>query len=53
MERIARLDAVDADASRQMIEILKRQHFNDAIPADLPAGHTRRPQDRQHHEDPP
>ena len=38
MERIARLDAVDADASRQMIEILKRQHFNDAIPAGLPAG---------------
>ena len=38
MERIARLEAVDADASRQMIEILKRQHFNDAIPAGLPAG---------------
>ena len=38
MERIARLEAVDAEASRQMIEILKRQHFNDAIPAGLPAG---------------
>jgi beta-lactamase class A len=38
MERIARLDAVDAAASRQMIEILKRQQFNDAIPANLPAG---------------
>jgi beta-lactamase class A len=38
MERIARLQAVDADASRQMIEILKRQQFNDAIPANLPAG---------------
>ena len=38
MERIARLEAVDADASRQMIDILKRQHFNDAIPANLPAG---------------
>ena len=38
MERIARLGAVDADASRQMLEILKRQHFNDAIPANLPAG---------------
>jgi beta-lactamase class A len=38
MERIARLDAVDAEASRQMIEILKRQQFNDAIPARLPAG---------------
>jgi beta-lactamase class A len=38
MERIARLDAVDAEASRQMIDILKRQHFNDAIPANLPPG---------------
>jgi beta-lactamase class A len=38
MERIARFQAVDADASRQMIEILKRQQFNDAIPANLPAG---------------
>ena len=38
MERIARLEAVDADASRQMIEILKRQRFNDAIPAALPPG---------------
>ena len=38
MERIARLETVDADASRQMTEILKRQHFNDAIPANLPAG---------------
>jgi beta-lactamase class A len=38
MERIARLEAVDAEASRQMIDILKRQHFNDAIPANLPAG---------------
>ena len=38
MERIARLEAVDAGASRQMLEILKRQHFNDAIPAGLPPG---------------
>jgi len=38
MERIARLEAVDAEASRRMIDILKRQHFNDAIPANLPAG---------------
>ena len=38
MERIARLEAVDAEASRSMIEILKRQHFNDAIPANLPPG---------------
>jgi beta-lactamase class A len=38
MERIARLQAVDADASRTMIAILKRQQFNDAIPAGLPPG---------------
>jgi beta-lactamase class A len=38
MERIARLEAVDAEASRQMIEILKRQQFNDAIPSSLPTG---------------
>ncbi len=38
MERIARLEAVDAEASRQMLEILKRQKFNDAIPANLPPG---------------
>jgi len=38
MERIARLEAVDGEASRQMIDVLKRQHFNDAIPANLPPG---------------
>ena len=38
LERIARLDAVSAASSRQMLEILKRQQFNDAIPAGLPAG---------------
>jgi beta-lactamase class A len=38
MERVGRLEAVDAEASRSMIEILKRQHFNDAIPANLPPG---------------
>jgi beta-lactamase class A len=38
MERIARLEAVDAAASRQMIDILKRQQFNDGIPARLPPG---------------
>jgi len=38
MERIARLEAVDADASRQMLEILKRQRFNEGIPALLPKG---------------
>jgi beta-lactamase class A len=38
MERIARLEAVDADASRQMLDILARQQFNDGIPAQLPPG---------------
>lgn len=38
MERVARLEAVDAEASRQMLEILKRQRFNEGIPALLPAG---------------
>jgi beta-lactamase class A len=38
MERIARGEAVDAQASRQMLEILGRQRFNDAIPAGLPPG---------------
>ncbi|MGE5198299.1 MAG: serine hydrolase [Rhodospirillaceae bacterium] len=38
MERIARLEAVDEAASRQMLDILKRQQFNDAIPANLPPG---------------
>jgi beta-lactamase class A len=38
MERIARLEAVDKAASRQMIEVLTRQQFNDAIPANLPPG---------------
>jgi beta-lactamase class A len=30
--------AVDAESSRQMIEILEKQHFNEGIPAGLPAG---------------
>jgi beta-lactamase class A len=38
MEAIARGRAVDPDASRQMIEILERQSFNDDIPAGLPPG---------------
>ena len=38
LERIARLEAVDAESSRRMIEILKQQEFDDAIPAGLPAG---------------
>jgi beta-lactamase class A len=38
LEAIAKGQAVDADASRQMVEILARQKFNEAIPAGLPAG---------------
>jgi beta-lactamase class A len=35
---IADGQAVDAEASRQMVEILEHQHFNESIPAGLPAG---------------
>jgi beta-lactamase class A len=35
---IAEGKAVDADSSRQMVEILRRQHFNEGIPAGLPPG---------------
>jgi beta-lactamase class A len=38
LEAIARGVAVDEDASRQMIEILERQKFNEGIPAGLPPG---------------
>jgi len=38
MEAIARGKAVDAAASEQMVAILKRQTFNDRIPAGLPPG---------------
>jgi len=38
LDRIAVGKAVDAAASRQMVDILGRQRFNDAIPAGLPAG---------------
>ncbi|MBI3951856.1 MAG: serine hydrolase [Acidobacteria bacterium] len=38
LERIARYKAVDRESSQQMIEILKRQKFNNAIPAGLPRG---------------
>jgi beta-lactamase class A len=38
LDAIARGEAVDQDSSRQMIEILERQSFNDGIPAGLPAG---------------
>ena len=38
MERIARGDAVDRAASDEMIAVLKRQTFNDRIPAGLPPG---------------
>jgi beta-lactamase class A len=38
MTAIAQGRAVDRDASQQMIAILERQTFNEAIPAGLPAG---------------
>jgi beta-lactamase class A len=38
MEKIAKGEAVDKSASDEMIAILKRQKFNDRIPAGLPAG---------------
>lgn len=38
MRAIADGRAVDADASRQMIAILEKQHFNEGIPAGVPAG---------------
>ncbi|HMD32044.1 MAG TPA: serine hydrolase [Candidatus Acidoferrales bacterium] len=38
LERIAQAKAVDRASSEQMVAILKRQTFNDAIPAGLPAG---------------
>ncbi len=36
LQAIANGKAVDSDASRQMVEIMKRQTFNDGIPAGLP-----------------
>jgi beta-lactamase class A len=36
LERIARGEAVSPRASREMLEILTRQEFNDAIPAGVP-----------------
>lgn len=38
LEAIAKGQAVDEDASRQMREILEQQTFNEGIPAGLPAG---------------
>jgi len=38
MEKIARGQAVSKTADAEMAAILKRQHFNDAIPAGLPPG---------------
>ena len=38
MERIAKKQAVDGPSSDEMLAILKRQTFNDRIPAGLPAG---------------
>ncbi len=38
LEAIAKGEAVDTDSCRQMVEILSRQKFNEAIPAGLPPG---------------
>ncbi|MGB2622421.1 MAG: serine hydrolase [Candidatus Acidiferrum sp.] len=38
LSAIASGEAVDPDSSRQMIEILERQKFNEGIPAGLPPG---------------
>lgn len=38
LDRLAHGTAVDASADAEMTQILKRQKFNDAIPAGLPAG---------------
>ena len=38
LEKIGRGQAVSPSADAEMIEILKRQKFNDAIPAGVPAG---------------
>jgi len=40
LDRLAHGTAVSRDADNQMLEILERQKFNDAIPAGLPAGTT-------------
>ena len=38
LEKLAHGKAVDAESDAAMIEILKRQQFNDAIPAGVPDG---------------
>jgi beta-lactamase class A len=38
LERLANGRAVDGAADAEMVAVLKRQTFNDAIPAGLPAG---------------
>lgn len=38
LDAIARGEAIDQDSSRQMIEILERQKFNEGIPAGMPPG---------------
>ncbi len=38
LSRIAALEVVDVESSREMIAILKRQRFNEGIPSQLPDG---------------
>ena len=37
-EKLGRLEAVSGQQDREMLEVLKRQKFNDAIPAGVPPG---------------
>jgi beta-lactamase class A len=37
-EKLGRLEAVSGQSDREMLEVLKRQKFNDAIPAGVPPG---------------
>ena len=52
-QKLATGHAVSVKADAAMIEILKRQKFNEAIPAGVPAGYGGGPQDGQHHQDSP
>jgi beta-lactamase class A len=38
LEKLGRSEAVSGQMDRAMIEVLKRQKFNDAIPAGVPSG---------------
>jgi len=50
---IAQGKAVDAESSRQMVQILEHQKFNEGIPSGLPPGTRGGPQDGGHHQNLP